>query len=631
MLDDSRLKDGSKLLSDLIAYMKYARHREQDDRREVWSETVNQRLGGSLRHRYPQLKSEINEALSLVEQKLILPSMRFLQFAGPALDRHPSRIYNCSYLSIRRVRDIHDFVLNLLLGTGVGYSIQWRHAKQMPPIRGVQKDTEQAFTVEDTVEGWAAAFEHLFVSYTECLPRVVFDFTKIRPKGSPIRTAGGRAPGADPLKRSLLGAQSVLDEASPKQGESPRRLKPIELFDALCHAADCISAGGTRRSATICLFDWDDEEMLSSKVGDWYSTHPWRCRANISAVLHRAYTSREQYDFVFRHIRENNTGEPGIMWTNDYDLGLNPCAEISLRSQGFCNVSTINGSMVRTQHQLNFLVSQAALLGTLQAGYDHFDYLAHEWSDVCKEDALIGVSMTGIAHGHTCKLDLHQAAHSVVRMNQQLSKKIGIRPAKRTTCIKPEGTVSTLLSTSSGIHDYEAPFFFRSIEIGKTEAIYPHLKEGYPSLVEDKIGYEETHAVFRIPICAPEGAYLKSQSTALGLLERIRRYNVEWVREGHVEGANPHNVSSTVSVQEHEWEGVQEWMWDNRADYTAIATFPYWGGTHRQLPFAPCTEQEFREGSSHLHPFDFSTVMEYEDTTTISETAACAGNVCERL
>ena len=630
MLDEHRPKDGSGLLSDLISYMKYARHVEQEDRRETWKETV-QRLGRALHRQYPHLRAETEDALKLVEQKLILPSMRFLQFAGPALDRHPSRIYNCSYLSIRRVRDVYDFVLNLLLGTGVGYSVQWRHVKQMPPIKGVQRDVEQVFTVEDTVEGWAAAFEHLFVSYTECLPRVIFDFTKIRPKGSPIKTAGGRAPGHRPLKKSLTEVQQILNNASPKQGESPRRLKPIEVFDALCMASDCISAGGTRRSATICLFDWDDDEMLTSKVGDWYGSHPWRCRANISAVLHRAYTSREQYDFVFRHIRENNTGEPGIAWTNDYDFGLNPCAEISLRSQGFCNVSTVNGGRVRTQQQLNLLVSSSAFLGTLQAGYDHFDYLSPEWSLVCKEDALIGVSMTGIAHGHTCKLDLRQAAHRVIQTNQQAAKRIGINCAKRTTCLKPEGTVSTLLSTSSGIHDYEAPYFFRSIEVGKTEAIYQHLKEAYPMLVEDKIGYESTHAIIRIPIQAPEGAYTKSQSTAISLLERIRRYNVEWVREGHVEGANTHNVSSTVSVQEHEWDDVQEWMWDNREDYTAISTFPYWGGTHRQLPFSPCTEQEFLEGMRYIAPFDFSKVKEYEDGTSVSQSVACSGNVCEIL
>lgn len=612
---------GSKIASDFTVNNKYARHLEDKNRRETWEEICYRNQAMHLK-KYPQLYAEIiNVYQNFVIPKKVLPSMRSLQFGGKAIEVSPNRIYNCCYLPIDHFKAFSEIMFLLLNGSGVGYSVQSHHVAQLPEVKKPLKT--RRYLIGDSIVGWSDAVKALMEAYLKGKSLPDFDYSDIRPKGARLITSGGKAPGAEPLKTCLFNIQKVLDRKA--DGE---KLTPIEVHDIICHIADAVYAGGIRRAALISLFDIDDNEMLTCKYGEWWVENPQRGRANNSAVVIRHKITEQKFKELWNKIEASGSGEPGIYLSNNTEYGTNPCVEIALRNHQFCNLTEINGSDVSSQEDLEARAKAAAFLGTLQAGYTDFHYLRDIWKRVTEKDALIGVGMTGIASGAVLGLDLTKATEAVKTENERVAKIIGINPASRTTCIKPSGTTSLVVGSSSGIHAWHAPYYIRNIRLGKNEAVYKYLKDNHPELLQDEYFRPESQAILSIPVKAPEGAILRTES-AIDLLERVKKFSIEWVKPGHRKGDNTHNISATVSIKPDEWESVGNWMWENRAFYNGLSVLPFDGGSYIQAPFEDCTKERYEELVAGLKNVDFSKVIEQEDNTALKEELACASGKCE--
>ena len=608
-----------QILSDLIVYMKYARYLPELGRRESWPE-ICQRYEDMMIEKYPAISGEIRHWMKFVYDRKVLPSMRAMQFAGPAIARNHSRIYNCAYLPVDDLRAFSETMFLLLGGTGVGYSVQYHHVEKLPAVSKAVKSRK--FLIGDSLEGWADAVKVLMKAYfgmSSFLPE--FDYSDIRPKGARLVTAGGKAPGPEPLKLCIAHVQALLDRKN--DGE---KLTPLECHDIMCFLANAVLAGGIRRSAMISLFSPDDEEMLSCKYGSWWELNEQRGRANNSVVLARDTTTREQFFSLWKKIELSGSGEPGFYFTNDADWGTNPCCEIALRPFQFCNLCEVNVSDVASQEDLNERAKAAAFLGTLQAGFTDFHYLREEWKTTSQQDALIGVGMTGIASGKVFTCDLRETAEEVRHVNIATSGKIKIQFAARCTTIKPSGTTSLVLGTSSGIHAWHNDYYLRRVRIGKNEALYTYLREHHPELLEDDM-LNSRQAIICIPQKAPNGSILRNED-AIDLLERIRKFNVEWVRNGFRRGSNANNVSATVSVGDNDWQRVGEWMWLNKASYNGLSVLPFDNGNYRQAPFEDISEHQFQALEKSLRVLDLTLVQESEDETDHKAEAACAGGAC---
>ena len=573
--------------------------------------------------KFPNLVEEIEEVYKMVYDKKVLPSMRSMQFAGKPIEISPNRIYNCAYLPIDDVRAFGETMFLLLGGTGVGYSVQKHHVESLPEIRKPNPKRHKRFLIADSIEGWADAVKALVKSYFTGGSQIEFDFSDIRPKGARLITSGGKAPGPQPLKECLVKVQGILD--SKEDGD---KLSSIEVHDMVCHVADAVLAGGIRRAALISLFSADDEEMIACKSGAWWENNPQRGRANNSAVLLRHKVTKEFFMDLWKRVELSGAGEPGIYLTNDKDWGTNPCCEIALRPFQFCNLCEVNVSDIESQEDLNARVKAAAFIGTLQAGYTDFHYLRDVWKRTTEKEALIGVSMTGIGSGVVLGYNMKEAANVVKKENERVANLIGINKSARTTTVKPAGTTSLTLGTSSGIHAWHNDYYIRRIRVGKNEAIYSYLAINHPELVEDEYFRPHDTAVISIPQKAPEGAILRTESP-FQLLDRIKKVHLEWVKPGHRTGNNTHNVSATVSLKAEEWEIAGEWMWENREHYNGLSVLPYDGGSYTQAPFEDCTKEKYEEMMKYLHTVDLSKVIELEDNTALKEQAACAGGACE--
>ena len=610
-----------EILSDIVVYNKYAKYIPKKQRRESWKELVT-RNKQMHQEKYPQLKGEIEDVYKLVYDKKVLPSMRSLQFAGKPIDINNSRIFNCSFLPIDHWRSFSEVMFLLLSGCGVGYSVQNHHIDKLPEVRIPRKT--RRFLVGDSIEGWADAVKVLMKSYFGITTaRPIFDFRDIRPKGAELITVGGKAPGPEPLKECLFQIQKVLDRK-----EDGEQLRAIEAHDIICHIADAVLSGGIRRAALISLFDLHDNEMLMCKHNSWWELNPQRGRANNSAVVIRSKVRKKDFFTLWEKIVASNSGEPGIYFSNDKDWGTNPCCEIALRPFQFCNLTEVNVSNVESQEDLNTRVRAAAFLGTLQASYTDFHYLRDVWKRTTEKDALIGVGMTGIASGAVLKLDLEEAAKEAKKTTEEIAKIIGINKAARVTTVKPSGTSSLVLGTSSGIHAWHNDFYIRRMRLGKNESLYKHLAKYHPELVEDDFFKPDIQAIISVPQKSPEGAIYRTES-ALDLLERTKRLNLEWVKTGHRAGSNTNNVSTTVSVKPDEWDDVGEWMWKNKNTFNGLAVLPYDNGTYTQAPFEDITEEKFEEMESHLNKINLKQITEVTDETDLKDQAACAGGACE--
>jgi ribonucleoside-diphosphate reductase alpha chain len=611
-----------KILSDITVFLKYSKHDPALNRREVWKELVDRNKQMHLK-KYPKLSEEIETAYKFVYDKKVLPSMRSMQFAGKPIEISPNRIYNCAFAPVDDWRTFGEIMFLLLGGTGIGFSVQKHHVDKLPEIRKPNPVKFKRFLISDSIEGWADAVKALMKSYFKGGSTLRFDYSDIRPKGAALVTSGGKAPGPQPLKECLVKVQGILNTK-----EDGDKLEPIEVHDIVCHIADAVLAGGIRRAALISLFSADDEEMISAKAGNWWELNPQRGRANNSAALLRRKVTKDFFDELWARIKASGAGEPGIYFTNSKDWGTNPCCEIALRPYQFCNLCEVNVSNVESQEDLNERVKAASFLGTLQAGYTDFHYLREVWRRTTEKDALVGVSMTGIGSGKVLNLDASEAAEVANKENERVAEMIGINKAARVTTVKPAGTTSLTLGTSSGIHAWHNDYYLRRIRIGKNESLYSYLEKNHPDLIEDEFFRPHDTAVITIPQKAPEGAILRTES-ALDLLERVKKISTEWIKPGHRNGYNTHNVSATISVKEDEWEDVAKWMWRERKHYNGLSVLPFSDHTYQQAPFEDCTEEDYEELMKTLTEVDLSKVTEVEDMTDLAGEVACAAGACE--
>ena len=617
-------KLNKKILSDITVYMKYAKYIPKLNRRETWEELVT-RNKEMHQKRYPELYNAIEENYRFVYKKKVLPSMRSLQFSGKPIEISPNRLYNCSYLPIDHPDSFSETMFLLLSGCGVGYSVQLHHVKQLPHITKPFEGRTRRFVIGDSIEGWSDSIKVLIKSYLgdKRSSKIKFDYSDIRPKGARLVTSGGKAPGPQPLKECLVKIKGLLHAK-----EEGSKLSSLEVHDIICYIADAVLAGGIRRAALISLFSAYDGEMISCKSGDWWEKNPQRGRSNNSAVLMRHKITKKFFMDLWKRIELSGSGEPGIYLNHDKDWGTNPCCEIALRPYQFCNLCEVNVSDIQDQDDLNARVKAASFIGTLQAGYTEFHYLREVWQETTEKDALIGVSMTGIASKKVLKLDMRKAVDVIKRENTRVAKLIGINKAARTTCVKPAGTTSLVLGTSSGIHAWHNDYYIRRLRVGKNESIYSYLLAYNPELVKDEYFRPHDTAVIEIPQSAPEGSIIRTESP-FDLLKRVKQVANEWVKPGHRLGSNTHNVSATISLKEDEWDKAGEWMWKNRDCYNGLSVLPFDGGTYTQAPFEDISKERFEELVKSLHEIDLTRVREETDNTDLSGELACAGGSCE--
>ena len=453
--------------------------------------------------------------------------------------------------------------------------------------------------------------------------KVNFDYTCIRPKGARLVTSGGKAPGPQPLKECLTKVEGILQ--SKEDGVT---LTSLEVHDIICHIADAVLAGGIRRAALISLFTATDNEMIACKSGAWWEKNPQRGRSNNSAVLMRHKVTKEFFMDLWKRVELSGAGEPGIYLNNDKDWGTNPCCEIALRPFQFCNLCEVNVSDIKDQEDFNNRVKAAALIGTIQAAYTDFHYLREIWKETTEKDALIGVSMTGIGSAAVLQMDMKDAASIVTKENARVAKIIGIKASARCTTVKPAGTTSLVLGTSSGIHAWHNDYYVRRMRVGKNEAIYKYLSKSHPELIEDEYFRPHDTAVISVPQKAPVESILRTESP-FDTLERVKRVAQEWIQPGHRRGSNTHNVSATISLKKNEWDKAGEWMWSNRDYYNGLSVLPYDGGTYTQAPFEDIEEAEYNKMSKVLSDIDLTKIVETDDNTDLSGELACAGGNCE--
>ena len=623
------MNKSQQLLSEIVVFNKYAKYVPSLKRRETWNEIVDRYIE-MMYKKYPKLEKQITDLSPALYKKDVLMSMRAAQFAGPAIEKNESRIYNCAYLPIDHPYCFAEVMFLLLGGTGVGYSVQQHHIDRLPEIK--KPKYERKYLIGDSIEGWADAVKALIKAYFgQTLYKPKFDFTDIRAKGQRLVTAGGKAPGPQPLKECLVKIEGILE--SKQNGD---KLSSLEVHDIVCHIADAVMSGGIRRAALIALFTADDDLMRSCKTGNWWELNPQRGRANNSAVLLRHKVSESFFSGLWQQIKDSNAGEPGVYFSNDKDWGTNPCCEIALRPYTFCNLTEINSGNLTSKQDFLERCEVAAFFGTLQAGFTDFHYLRPIWKKNTEKDSLIGVGITGIANGNIIKLAeenpglLTEGAEVVKKTNEKLSKLIGINPAARTTTIKPSGTTSCVVGTSSGIHAWHNKFYIRNMQCSVGDDLYRYFSVKHPYLIK-KMDYQPLSAVIGIPQIAPEGAILRSDETALSLLERVKKFNLEWVRAGYRSGENHNNVSATVYIKPEEWDDVKKWMWDNKNTFNGLSVLPYDGGSYKDAPFQDCTEDEYNSKFKQIEAdiIDLTEIIEEDDNTDLTNELACINGACE--
>ena len=612
---------GLEALSSITVFSKYAKYLPKLKRRETWDEIVN-RYQEMMINKYPKLEEAIIESAKFIRDKKVLPSMRAMQFAGLALEVNNARGYNCAYLPVDSLYSFSETMFLLLGGSGVGFSVQKHHVEQLPIIIKQETYKMRNYLIEDSIMGWADSIKMLMKFYYEGGPKPKFDFRAIRHKGARLVTAGGKAPGPEPLKICISHIDAIMERK-----ENGQKLSPLEAHDIMCHIANSVLAGGIRRSAMISLFSHDDEEMITCKYGDWWETNEQRGRSNNSAVLERGQIGEEEFKSLWNRIEASGSGEPGIYWTNNKDWGTNPCCEIGLRPFQFCNLCEVNVSDVEDQEDLNNRVAVASFFGTLQAGFVDFHYLRPIWQKTTAKDALLGIGMTGIGSGEVLKYNLELVANTAKTVNQDISAIIGTNEAARITCIKPSGTTSLVLGTASGIHAWHAPYYLRTMRFNKSEDLAMYLEINHPELCEDDVLRPKDTLCVRIPVAAPEGSILRTESP-LDTLERVKKFATEWILPGHINGDNTHNVSATISITD-EWEVVGQWMWTNRNVYNGLSVLPYFGGSYKQAPFEDITKEQYEEKIISLQLVDLTKVTELDDSVDFGQVAACAGGACE--
>lgn len=591
---------------------KYARWIEDQKRRETWKEAV-ERVRSMMLTMYADknISEEINWAYDMMYKKKILGSQRCLQFGGEPILKRNSKLYNCTASYCDRLRFFQECFWLLLCGSGTGFSVQKHHVAKLPNLEhSVSKDAPGiVYKIEDSIEGWADALGVLlssyfskpieeFKQYKNC--HILFDYSNIRPQGSSLSSGVGKAPGFEPLAKGLEKIRKLLDRCVENK---QKKLRPIDAYDIVMHSSDAVLSGGVRRSASLALFSPEDEEMAKAKTGNWYIDNPQRARSNNSALLLKDKTTINEFKTLMESVKEY--GEPGFIWSDSTEMVFNPCCEISLWPvnekngksgwQG-CNLSTINCSSIEDENDFYERCKAAAIIGTLQAGFTKLEYLGKDSEEIFEREALLGVSMTGIMEKHDLILTekvLKAGAKIAVETNKELAKKIGINQAARVTCLKPEGTSSSMLGTSSGIHPHHAKRYIRHVQANVLEAPYQHFKTKNPQACEkSRWSANNTDEVVKFPIEVPDGSKLKNQLPAVDMLEIVKNTQKNWVHSGKNRSLCTqeylcHNVSNTVTVKPDEWDAVTKYIYDNRKYFAGISLIPQSGD--KDYPQAPFT------------------------------------------
>ena len=605
----NRERDTRDLMSQTKFYEGYSRWDDDKNRYESWDESVSRVMSMHRAFYAEKMTSDlqllIDEAESSYKLKYALGAQRALQFGGDQLLKHMMRMYNCTSTYADRPRFFSELFYVLLCGAGAGFSVQRHHADKMPDIQDRKKQAK-GWVVEDSVEGWADALGALMSSYfasDQQMPemagrKIYFDLNQVRPKGAMIN-GGFKAPGPEPLRRALDKIEHLIQSRVLK-GES--RLRPIDIYDIAMHAADAVLAGGVRRSATICLFSKDDEDMLKAKTGNWFVDNPQRGRSNNSAVIVRDEITKEEFSNVMKSIKE--FGEPGFFFVDDKDITTNPCVEIGMFPQldgesGWqgCNLTEINGSKCTSKEEFFKACRAGAIMGTLQAGYTDFKYLTETSKEIFEREALLGVSVTGWMNNPDVLLDAdvqREGAEIVKQVNKTVAELIGINAAARTTCVKPSGNASVLLQTASGIHGEHSARYLRHIQLNKDTEVAQLIAKTNPYMVEESVwSANGTDYCIGFPVISPENSLYREDLYATDLLEKVSLVQNNWVEAGtnYELCANPkarHNVSNTVTVMPHQWTQVEDYVYDNRYSFAGISFLAGMGD--KDFAQAPMTE-----------------------------------------
>ena len=591
---------------------KYARWLEDKQRRETWKEAV-ERVKNMMHTMYAEknITQDIDWAYDIMYKKKVLGSQRCLQFGGDPILKRNAKLYNCTASYCDRLRFFQECFWLLLCGSGTGFSVQKHHIAKLPSLSLKPKDKDQGikYIIEDSIEGWADALGALLSSYfvkpsEERFEQykdeyVIFDYSEIRPQGSTLSSGVGKAPGFEPLQKGLEKIRVLLDRCV---ANGQKKIRPINAYDIVMHSSDAVLSGGVRRSASLALFSDDDQEMIKAKTGNWFIDNPQRARSNNSVLLLKDGTSFEKFASLMESVKE--FGEPGFIWSDSTEIVFNPCVEISLWPvnektgqsgwQG-CNLSTINCSSIEDEIDFYERCKAAAIIGTLQAGFTKLEYLGKNTEQIFEREALLGVSLTGIMEKHDLVLSekvLRQGAKIAVDTNKEMAKKIGINQAARVTCLKPEGTSSSMLGTSSGIHPHHAKRYIRHVQANILEAPYQHFKVYNPQACEKSCwSANNTDEVIKFPIEVPDGSKLKNQLPAVEMLEVVKNTQRNWVNSGKnkqlcTQEFLNHNVSNTVTVKPEEWKDVTRYIYDNRKYFAGISLIPQSGDKdYTQAPF----------------------------------------------
>ena len=610
---------------------RYGRWVESENRRETWEETVDryinfwvERFGDS----YP--KNEIKQAILNLE---VMPSMRTLMTAGPALARDEMAGYNCSYIAVDNQRAFDEILYILMVGTGVGFSVERQFINKLPSVPEELFNSDTVITVKDSRIGWAVAFRELIsLLYSGRIAK--WDLSKLRPAGARLKTFGGRSSGPQPLDDLFKFTVDIFKKASG------RKLNSLECHDLVCKIADIVVVGGVRRSALISLSNLTDERIRNAKSGAWWEDNVQRALANNSV----AYTELPDIGIFMKEwqaLYESKSGERGIFnrvsatnkssstgrrATEGYEFGTNPCGEIILRSAGLCNLSEVIIRAEDTVEDLKKKIRIATIIGTFQSTLTNFRYVRPIWKHNAEEERLLGVSLTGIMDNKffsTCtdnlKNSLEDLKQYAISVNQEFAERLGIPPSVAITTIKPSGTVSQLVDSSSGIHPRYSQYYIRTVRADNKDPLADFLKsQGIPH--EPDVTKPDNVTVFSFPQKAPEGAVLRENLSAIEQLEHYLLFNKHWAE---------HNCSITVYVREHEWMEVGAWVYKNFNNLGGVSFLPYSDHSYKQAPYQPCSKEEYESALDKMPTIDWSKFVEIEDTLQNTKELACVAGVCE--
>jgi ribonucleoside-triphosphate reductase len=625
---------------EFIFKSRYARWLDKEGRRENWDETVSRLVDYYARQINLDFSADgqgyehmvLGEVYDSIYNLEVMPSMRALMTAGPALDRCNVGAYNCAYLPIDSPRSFDEGMYILLCGTGVGYSVEKKYVDQLPRISEEFERTETTITVADSKEGWAKSFREL-VSLLIAGQIPQWDVSKVRPAGARLKTFGGRASGPEPLVDLFNFTVGLFTNAAG------RRLTSIECHDLMCKIADIVVVGGVRRSAMISLFDVTDDRMTESKTGAWWEAFGHRRLANNSAVYEQRKPDMSLFMKKWKQVYDSKSGEPGLFSRyacqriaarngrrdSDVDFGTNPCSEIILRPFEFCNLTEVVVRHEDTFDSLKRKVRIATILGTIQSTFTNFRYLRKIWADNCNEERLLGVSLTGICDNLEVinKENLNALKEEAIRTNAEWAERLGIPVSAAITCVKPSGTVSQLVNAASGLHRRHSDYYLRTVRADNKDPLTNFLKDQGVSWEEDVMSPHNT-SIFYFPIKSPEGAATRAGETAIESLELWKLIQDNWCE---------HKPSATVSIREDEWMDVGAWVFKEFDNLSGVSFLPYDGGTYKQAPYQELTEEEFNQWVKE-HPIinvEWEKLADYEseDMTTGSQEFACTGNVCE--